>query len=143
MAGYNSSATRPVPRLDADNRAFWTGGAVGELRIHRCQDCKGFVHPPRPVCRHCMSDRVAPEAIAGTGVVDTFTVNYQKWFPNMEVPFVIARVALDGAPGVYLTTNIVGCPVESVDIGDRVRVRFEQHPQDAEIFLPLFEKAEA
>jgi uncharacterized OB-fold protein len=55
----------------------------------------------------------------------------------MEVPFVIARVAIDGAPGVYLTTNIVGCPVDSVDIGDRVKVIFEQQ---GEIYYPLFEK---
>jgi len=131
------AAPRPLPRLDADNRAFWTGGAEGELRLTRCHDCSRFIHPPRPVCRHCLSENVAPEAVAGTGVIDTFTVNYQKWHPAMEVPFVIARVTIDGAPGVYLTTNIVGCPVESVDIGDRVRVTFEQ--QD-DVFLPLFEK---
>jgi uncharacterized OB-fold protein len=70
-------------------------------------------------------------------VIDTFTINHQKWHPAMEVPFVIARVALDGAAGVYLTTNIVGCPVEAVDIGDRVRVTFES--QDG-IYYPLFEK---
>jgi uncharacterized OB-fold protein len=126
-----------MPRLDDDNRAFWTGGAEGELRLTRCRDCGGFVHPPKPFCRHCLSENVAPEAVAGTGVVDTFTVNHQKWHPAMEVPFVIARVAIDGAPGVYLTTNIVGCPVDAVDIGDPVRVKFEQQ---GEIYLPLFEK---
>jgi uncharacterized OB-fold protein len=55
----------------------------------------------------------------------------------MEVPFVIARVALDDAPGVYLTTNIVGCAVDSVDFGDHVQVTFEN--QD-DIWYPLFEK---
>lgn len=89
------------------------------------------------MCRHCLSENVAPEAVAGTGSVDTFTVNYQKWHPAAEVPYVIARVALDGVPGVYLTTNIVGCAVDEVDIGDRVRVKFEQ--QD-DVYLPLFEK---
>lgn len=128
---------RAQPRLDADNRAFWTGGATGQLQLHRCKDCGTFVHPPRPVCRHCLSENVAPEAVAGTGVVDTFTVNYQKWHPAMEVPYVIARVAIDGAPGVFLTTNIVNCPVDAVDIGDRVRVTFEQQ---GEIWYPLFEK---
>ncbi|WP_348674552.1 OB-fold domain-containing protein [uncultured Abyssibacter sp.] len=131
--------TRPVPKLDAVNRPFWTGGADGELRLMRCQDCKEFIHPPRPVCRHCLSDRVAPEAVAGTGVVDTFTVNYQPWAPNMEVPFVIARVTIDGAPGVYLTTNIIGCEPDAVDIGDKVRVSFEQQ---GEIHYPLFEKVD-
>lgn len=128
---------RPQPRLDADNRPFWTGGAEGELRLMRCQDCGAFVHPPRPVCRTCLSDCVRPEAVAGTGVVDTYTVNYQAWYPGLETPYVIARVAIDGAPGVYLTTNIVGCPPDEVDVGDRVRVRFEQQ---GEIYLPLFEK---
>lgn len=133
------AAPRPLPRLDADNRPFWTGGEVGELRIMRCQDCQTFIHPPRPVCRKCLSDNVAPHAVAGTGVVDTFTINHQKWHPAMEVPFVIARVALDDAPGVYLTTNIINCPVDAVDIGDRVRVTFLQ--QD-DVYIPQFEKVE-
>lgn len=131
------ASTRPLPRLDSDNRAFWTAGAQAELQLHHCHDCGRFVHPPRPVCRYCLSENVVPDAVAGTGVVDTFTVNYQKWHPAMEVPFVIARVAIDGAPGVYLTTNIIGCPADEVDIGDRVRVVFEQHD---DVFLPLFEK---
>ncbi len=131
------AAPRPMPRLDADNRAFWTGGAEGELRLMQCQDCKTFIHPPRPVCRNCLSEQVRPVAVAGTGVVDTFTVNHQKWHPALEVPYVIARVAVDGAPGVFLTTNIVGCPVDEVDIGDRVTVKFEQQ---GEVYFPLFEK---
>jgi uncharacterized OB-fold protein len=131
------AAPRSQPRLDADNRAFWTGGAVGELRLMRCRDCATFIHPPRPVCRKCLSENVAPEVVAGTGVIDTFTVNYQKWHPALEVPFVIARVAIDGAPGVFLTTNIVGCPVDEVEIGDRVRVKFVQ---EGEVYFPLFEK---
>jgi hypothetical protein len=126
-----------LPRLDADNRFFWTGGADGQLRLLQCQDCKTFIHPPRPVCRACLSERVAPVAVPGTGVVDTYTINYQKWHPAIEVPYVIARVAVDGAPGVFLTTNIVGCPVDAVDIGDRVRATFLQ--QD-DVWLPLFEK---
>jgi uncharacterized OB-fold protein len=128
---------RPQPRLDADNRFFWTSGSDGTLRFLQCQDCQRFIHPPRPLCRHCLSDNVAPQAVPGTGVVDTFTVNHQAWYPGLEVPFVIARVAIDGAPGVYLTTNIINCPVEQVDIGDKVSVTFQQ---EGEVYLPLFEK---
>jgi uncharacterized protein len=131
------SQPRILPRLDQDNRFFWTSGARGELQFLRCRDCSTFVHPPHPVCRHCLSENVAPEVVAGTGVVDTYTINYQAWRPGLEVPFVVARVAIDGAPGVYLTTNIVGCAVDAVQIGDRVRVAFEQQ---GEVFLPLFER---
>ncbi|WP_295635794.1 OB-fold domain-containing protein [Novosphingobium sp.] len=127
-------------RLDNDNRAFWTGGAEGRLNITRCADCGQFTHPPREICRHCQSENVAPHAVSGTGKIDTYTVNHQKWAPDMEVPFVIARVRLDDAPGVFLTTNIVNCPVEEVDIDQPVRVTFEEQ---AGLWYPLFEKVPA
>lgn len=132
------SAPRPLPRLDSDTRFFWTSGVDGVLRLLRCKACQGFIHPPRPICPHCLSEEVAPAEMPGTGVIDTYTINHQKWHPAMEVPCVIARVAIDGAPGVYLTTNIVGCDPAEVEIGDKVRVVFEQ--QD-DVWLPLFEKA--
>ena len=128
---------RPIPHLNSENRAFWTGGAAGELRLAHCGDCDAYIHPPKPICRHCLSDNVHPKAVAGTGVIETFSVNYQAWYPGLQVPFVVARVSLDGVPEVRITTNIVGCPVEAVDIGDKVRVTFEQQ---GEIFYPLFEK---
>lgn len=128
---------RSRPRLDAVNRAFWTGGAEERLNIFKCADCGAFTHPPRELCRHCLSENIAPHAVAGTGVIDTYTVNYQAWAKDMEVPFVIARVRLDDAPGVYLTTNIVGCPVEAVDVDNPVRVVFEEQEG---VWFPLFEK---
>jgi uncharacterized OB-fold protein len=131
------SPPRPRPRLDADNRAFWTGGAEGNLYIMRCSDCGKYTHPPRQICRHCQSESMSPHAARGTGQIDSYTINYQPWFPGLDVPFVIARVRLDGIPGVYLTTNIVGSPVESIKIDDPVRVVFEE--QDG-IWFPLFQR---
>jgi uncharacterized OB-fold protein len=131
---------RPRPRLDADNRAFWTGGAEGKLNLMKCGDCGKFTHPPRQICRHCQSENMAPEAMPGTGQIDTYTINYQAWMPGLEVPFVIARVRVDGAPGVILTTNVVNCAVEDVAFEDRVQVTFDE--QDG-IWFPVFERAAA
>lgn len=131
------SIPRILPRLDQENRPFWTGGAEGELRIMQCRNCSTFIHPPRLVCHHCLSDDVAPKAVSGTGRIDTCIINYQPWLPGMEVPFVVARVALDDAPGVIITSNIVGSPVDEVDFDDRVRVTF-LHQED--VWIPLFEK---
>lgn len=130
---------RALPRLDADNRFFWTSGADGVLRFLQCRACSTFVHPPHPICPQCLSEHVAPTAVAGTGVIDTFTINHQQWRRDLEVPYVIARVRIDGAPGVVLTTTIVGSPPHAIDIGDRVRVVFEH---DEDIYVPLFEKVE-
>lgn len=128
---------RMLPQLGHDNRFFWTSGADGRLRFLQCGRCETFIHPPRPICPGCQGEDVAPVAVPGTGVIDTYTINHQKWHPAMEVPFILARVAVDGAPSVILTTNIVNCPVDAVDIGDRVRVVFEQQE---DVYLPFFEK---
>ena len=128
---------RLLPRLDPENRFFWTSGADGVLRFLQCEVCDTFIHPPRPFCPHCLSERVAPSAVPGTGTVDTYTVNRQKWHPAMDVPCVIARIAIDGAPGVILTSNVINTAPDAVAIGDRVRVVFEQQE---DVFLPFFEK---
>jgi uncharacterized OB-fold protein len=133
----DDSTPRALPKLDDENRFFWTAGAEGRLKFLHCDDCDAFVHPPQPVCRGCLSENLAPKAVSGLAVVDTFTLNHQLWHPGVPAPVVVARVAFDDAPGVFLTTNIVGCPPEEVDIGDRVRVTFEQR---GEIHIPLFEK---
>ena len=130
-------AKRLLPRLTVDNTVVWKSGADGNLRLLQCADCATFIHPPYPVCHSCLSDHLEPQIVAGTGIVDTFTVNYQQWRRDLEVPYVIARIAIDGADGVFLTSNIISCPIDDVQIGDRVRVVFEQ--QD-DIYLPLFEK---
>lgn len=133
------SAPRARPKLDNDNRPFWTGGAEGKLNIFKCRDCGEYTHPPRQVCRHCRSEAVFPDAVAGTGSIESYTINYQKWQPALETPYVVARVRLDGVPGVYLITNIVGCAVDQVDFDDKVRVVFDE--QDG-IWYPLFERIE-
>lgn len=107
--------------------------------INQCQDCQGFVHPPRPLCRHCLSDKVEAVAVSGRGRVDTFTINHQPWMPGMEVPFVFARITLDDAPGVVISSNIIGCAVAEVEIGDAVSVTFLNRE---DVWLPLFEKAD-
>lgn len=130
-------ATRPVPALNRENESFWTCGADGELRILRCEDCSYFIHPPRPVCPECLSQSLAPAAVSGRATVESFTVNYRQWNPAVPPPYVIARVELEEQPGLYLVTNIVNTPVESVTFGMPVRVVFEQITD--EVHLPLFE----
>ena len=43
-----AEAARMLPPITDENRAFWTGGAKGELLILRCGECGRWVHPPRP-----------------------------------------------------------------------------------------------
>jgi uncharacterized OB-fold protein len=127
---------RVLPALTPENRHFWTGGAHGELRFLRCTSCRHLIHPPAPICPECLSRKLEVATVSGRGVVHTFTVNHQVWYPGMVTPFVIAIVELVEQPGLRLTTNLVNCPVDRVKIGMPVRVVFENRDP---IWIPLFE----
>jgi uncharacterized protein len=127
---------RSLPAVDKDSRAFWSGGADGQLLIYRCADCSYYVHPPVRFCPRCDGRLVGPEAVSGRGVVATFTVNHKQWVPNLPVPYVLALVEIEEQADVRLATNIVNCPPEDVHIGMKVQVLFERHE---ELWIPFFE----
>jgi uncharacterized OB-fold protein len=131
-----TQASRPFPALTPETEFFWTGGAVGELRFKRCRACGTFMHPPQPYCSECLSQDIAVEVVSGRAKVAAFTVNHHAWHPAFPPPYVIAIVEIEDAPGVRLTTQIVNCPVEAVQIGQPVQVLFDQA---GPAWLPFFE----
>lgn len=128
---------RKLPALNADNRAFWQGGAGGELLVHRCATCSHYFHPPAPLCPRCASFEVAPRAVSGKGKVLSYTINYQPWQPDLEVPYVVAIIELIEQPGLQFVSNVVGLPVTDVRIDMPVRVSFLNLE---DVWLPLFER---
>jgi uncharacterized protein len=126
---------RPRPRLTPVNRFYWEGGSEGVLKILRCQTCGTWIYPAQPICRVCLSEDLAPQPLSGTATIYSITINHQAWVPDLEVPYVIARVAPDGVDGVLLTTNIIGEGALNAAIDDRVEVCFDE--QDG-IWFPQF-----
>ena len=114
--------------------AFWNGGADGQLLIARCEGCRRMVHPPRETCADC-GQTLKSTPTSGAGVVFTYTINHQQFHPEVPPPYVIALVELIEQPGLRLAANIVDCEPESVFIGMKVQVRFEQRGQR---FVPVF-----
>lgn len=131
-----TGAPRPLPMLNRDNIAFWTGGERGELLIHRCTDCAYLVHPPAAFCPRCEGRDVAPAPVSGRGTVVSFSVNYRAWTPGLPVPYVLAFVELAEQADVRIATNITGCAPEDVHIGMAVKVRFERYE---DVWLPFFD----
>lgn len=132
----------PPPRFispHSEGEFYWRAGADGRLHIQRCGDCRRWIHPPGPVCPSCHSRSLAPEPVSGEGTIATFTINHKEWIPGFEPPYVFAFVELDEDPTIRIGTNIVGCPVDAVEIGMRVAVEFEEN---GEWFVPLFHPIE-
>jgi uncharacterized OB-fold protein len=131
---------RILPRLTDHNRDFWTGGARGELRFWRCSDCAEYIHPPQPICPTCLSKAMTVEAVSGRATLASYSINHQPWMPGPELPYVVAIVEIVEQPTVRLTTNLVNCLDEEIEIGMPVRVTFEHHVDpDGDVYIPLFE----
>ena len=79
--------------------------------------------------------------VAGTGLVDTYTVNHQPFNPAVPVPYVIGIIALDEQADLRVAANIVDCEPDSVYIGLPVAVRFVRDVVDESVVVPVFAPA--
>lgn len=127
---------RVLPRVDDANRAYWTGGEHGELRILRCDACATWVHPPAPICPSCRGRALTPTATSGRATLHTYTVNHQPWYPGLDPPYVVGIVGLPEQAGLRVTAGIVGVEPGAVSIGMPLRVTFERYD---DVWLPFFE----
>jgi uncharacterized OB-fold protein len=134
------STDRPLPVLDDDSRPFWAAVRDRSLRVQRCLECRRYVFYPRALCPHCHADRLEWAECSGRGTIYSYTVARRPAGPAFaaDVPYVVVLVDLD--EGVRLLSNLVTADVESVRIGARVVVRFEDVTD--EVTLPLFELAD-
>ena len=129
---------RVLPAVTVDNEHFWKGGEQGLLQFLRCDECGYWIHPPSPRCPQCLSKELDVEAVSGQATLHTFTVNHQAWYPGLDPPYVIAIVELPEQDGLRLTTGIVGCDPDAVEIGMPLQVTFENYE---DVWLPFFEPA--
>ena len=123
----------PAPTVYPDNEAFWAGTAAGKLLVRHCTTCTKPHWYPRPQCPFCMSDKTVWNESAGTGTIYTFSVTRRAG----PIAFAIAYVRLD--EGVTMLTNIVDCDLDTIRIGDRVRVVMK--PSDGGPMVPMFTPA--
>ncbi|MCV7383250.1 thiolase C-terminal domain-containing protein [Mycolicibacter longobardus] len=133
-----SSPGRPLPAITAENEFFWTAGADGVLRLQECRDCAALIHPPQPVCRYCRGQNMGVRDVSGRATLAGFTVNHRFSLPGMPAPYVVAQAAINEDPRIRLTTNIIDCDPDQLELGRQLEVVFEQHE---DVWLPLFRPA--
>lgn len=116
------------PAVTEESEPFWSAAAEGRLLAERCDACGAEWFPPRGICRRCRSRATAPVEIAGPGRVYSYTVNHQRWLPDLEVPYALVLVEFPDHPGVRVMGRLRGCPPGDVGIGMTVVVGFEPGP---------------
>ena len=67
--------TRPwPPRITEATRPFWDALACGRMTTTRCEHCARHTFPPKPICPHCWSSRLAWTDLGGRGILYSRTV---------------------------------------------------------------------
>jgi acetyl-CoA acetyltransferase/uncharacterized OB-fold protein len=129
----------PVPRLAPEttfaNEFYWKSGADGRLRFLKCDACSALIHPAGPMCRRCRSTESTVTEVSGLARLIGFTVNHRMSIPGLEPPYTLAQVAIEEDDRVRLTTRIVDAESESLELGQQLRVVFDQVE---DVYLPLF-----
>lgn len=112
-----------VPPADEVTAPWWEATREHRLVLQTCEPCGAVQHPPRAVCIRCgRTDRLGWRDAAGTGTVDSFTVVHRAPRPELEVPYVVARVRLTEGP--LTLTRLEGRDPDDWGIDDPVRVEW-------------------
>jgi len=128
---------------DAWTVPFWEAAKEHRLVGARCVQCGTFRMPPRPFCRVCRRQEIEWVDLPGTGTVFTYTVVRHAVVPELatHVPYVIAVVEVDGAPGTRLVAAVVESDPEEVRIGRKVAVRWDDVHEN--VTIPRFALADS
>ena len=117
------------PFADDLTQPFWDAALQGRLVAPKCTGCGTVVLYPQPFCFGCQGRNFEWLELPGTGTIYTFTIVRHALGPGLDeiVPYVSGVIDIDGTQGAgaRMLGNVVDCDPEIVEIGDRVRVRFD------------------
>ncbi len=126
----------PQPMADNEALPWWEAASEHKLTVQRCDRCGHMRLPPAPVCSECRSQQLHLCEISGRGEVFTYTIVHRPIAMDQQVPFVVAVIDLEGAPGVRMISNLVEIEPEAVEIGMPVEVVWED--MSDELAIPRF-----
>ena len=122
----------PSPPPSPESATFYEAAAQGRFLIRRCTACRKAHWYPRSLCPFCFGETAWEEA-CGRGVI--YSVSVMR---RVTPPYAIAYVTLEEGP--TMLTNIVGCDLGALAIGQKVAIAFT--PSDGGVPVPCFRPAD-
>ena len=120
---------RPVPEGDKLDAPYWEGTRAGELRVQRCRRCREFQWGPEWICHECLAFEMEWVAVPPRGSIYSWERAWHPVHPALKDhgPYVVVLVELPQAGNVRMIGNLVGDPLQTVEIGAPVEAVFEPH----------------
>jgi uncharacterized protein len=104
--------------LRAEFRGHFENLAAGRVTFPVCEDCGRQHWYPMPLCPHCRSSRLSWRPVR-VGEIWSWTVVRRAFDPNYHdrLPYVVAMVSFEDAPGIRLVANVEGVAPEHLRVG--------------------------
>ena len=135
MAQRRNQQQRKIaaPPINPETQPFWdAAGARQAAATRNAPPAASRISIRAPHCPFCFSDKTEWQEASGRGTIYTYSV-----MRRAPVPYAIAYVTL--AEGPRMMTNIVDCDLDSIKIGQAVRLVFK--PSDGGPPVPMFTPA--
>jgi len=122
------SGLPPQPAADPDSAPFWEALKIGELRLPFGATAGRWQFPPLERCRFT-GEPFEWRRVALRGRVHSFIVQHRPITAGFEdlLPYPIALVEPDDAPGVRLPMRIAASHGEDVHVGAAVTIEIVPH----------------
>ena len=146
MSTSIATSAKPVPVPDDSSAPFFDGALADTLMLRRCRACNTFMSPiagigapVRPRCVACFSGDVEWAPSSGRATLYSFVIMHQLYDDAFaaDIPYNLAVVETE--EGVRLTSQVAGCPHESLRIGMALEVVFERVSET--VAIPKFRPA--
>ena len=119
----------PVPENDDLSKPYWEGLKAGKLMVQKCNGCGQHQFGPEWICHNCNSFDLTYEQVAPTGKIFSWE---RAWYPvhpalKDKLPYLTVLIELPQAGNVRMVGNLLGDPMQQVNIGSDVEAVFEDH----------------
>lgn len=93
--------------------------SAGKLAFPFCEECGRWHWYPMPLCPHCRSSRLSWRPVSGTGEIWSWTVVRHAFDASHrdKLPYVVALVCFEEAPGIRLVANVEAASPDELRIG--------------------------
>lgn len=125
---------RPAPRHFSFSEPYWEGTRERKLLLQYCRASGRYQFYPRPISVVTGGRDLEWREVSGRGEIFSYTVARigRPPFADKE-PYLIATVTLD--EGVNIIANVIGCSLDQMAIGMRVRPAWAPLPDGTNLLL--------
>lgn len=119
----------PRPEGDILSAPYWDGLREERILVQRCDACASWQWGPEWICHRCHSFDLTWTEISGKGRIFSWERVWHPVHPALKNfgPYLIVLVEIPDAQSIRMIGNLLGDPLQSVQIGAPVEPVFEHH----------------